>query len=463
MGVIPKYPGRLQDQKTWVFSSLLFRSHGLCRSPALFFKNCFLEHIPILAIILLATYLITINVATPWQSMHEDNGTLNESIALSHLHLGLIFTKGQDILAQEARQSFGPLDVTEAQHFAYFASDQVHREPYGHHPPLLGLTIALSFVTFGPHFWSERLVPIVYALVGLILFYFIIARWFDRGIARFAAFLYATFPMFGYFGRNVSHESSVLFYALLILLGYGEWKRTYRKRWLILIAFGTIIGCGYGWPIFYFIPLLYIIDWLCEHYPDRHLALAMMVPMLLSAIIIVAQLCWVLNGSIDQLGTIFTRRIGGGSDEQTIIVTTITWFSQLTSWNTEGFGLWSQIALPASLGYALTKMHTITLPMPARLGAILGVWGISHILLFRNGAFVHAYWQFYLLPAYALFFGWTAVTMARHHISVPFWRTIALTFFGMVACVLGLASLISLYSTGYHTILPIIPLFDIWH
>src|SRR5579884_3478111 len=127
-------------------ATMVIRRRGL-RSVRSFVRR----HLPFALILLLATYLITINVATSWQSMHEDNGTLNESIALNHLRYGLGVTKGQDLLDLEAKQSFGPQGVSEAQHFAYFFAGPVHPQVYGDHPPLLGLTIALSFVAFGFH------------------------------------------------------------------------------------------------------------------------------------------------------------------------------------------------------------------------------------------------------------------------------------------------------------------------
>src|SRR6185437_9291304 len=86
----------------------------------------FTRHLPFAGIFIIALYLITINVSTPWQSMHEDNGTLNESIAVNHLRYGLGVTKGQDLLDLEAKQSFGPAHGSEAQHFAYFRYGPTH-------------------------------------------------------------------------------------------------------------------------------------------------------------------------------------------------------------------------------------------------------------------------------------------------------------------------------------------------
>ena len=76
--------------------TLVLAAHLPATSPA--WWRWLRRHLPFVLIWLLATYLITINVATPWQSIHEDNGTLNESIAINHLRYGLGITKGQDLL-----------------------------------------------------------------------------------------------------------------------------------------------------------------------------------------------------------------------------------------------------------------------------------------------------------------------------------------------------------------------------
>ncbi|HKD77409.1 MAG TPA: glycosyltransferase family 39 protein [Ktedonobacterales bacterium] len=422
------------------------------------------RHLPFALILLLATYLITINMTTPWQSMHEDNGTLNESIALNHLRYGLGVTKGQDLLDLEAKQSFGPQGVSEAQHFAYFFKGPVHPQVYGDHPPLLGLTIALSFVVFGFHFWAERLVPILYALAGMILFYTLVRRYFDIGIARFAAFLYATYPMMAYFGRNVSHESPTLFWALVLLTGYFRWRERGERRrwWAALMVVAVVAGGCYGWPLFYFSFLLFGIDWLAHRHADRKLALLTLLPAVIMFVLVIAQIDWALGGTLHSLIGMFLHRFGGGSADISGPLSAIGWFNQVTVWNAEGFGLWSQLALPFVVFFLARRFEAERWSPRMILVALLTAWGISHVLIFRDGAYVHAYWQFYLLPFYALGPAWLCVTMARQHLHLPATRALALSMAGGVAMCLGLASIIALYSTGYHVTLPVTPLFDLW-
>lgn len=417
-------------------------------------------HLPFVLILLLATYLITLNVTSPWQSMHEDNGTLNERIALNHLRFGLGVTKGQDLLDLEAKQSFGPQGVSEAAHFAYFLSGPTHPQVYGDHPPLLGLTIAGSFLLFGLHFWVERLVPIVYSLLGLIVFYALVSFVFDLGIARLAALLYATFPMLAYFGRNVSHEAPTLCWALLLLLGYVRWRTQPRRRWLALMAVAVVLGGAYGWPLFYFAPILWGLDTLLERRVDWRLARATVLPALITLMLVMAQLVWALDGDLLRLSAMFAYRTSGS--EHGTAGTTIVWLQQITLWNAEGFGGWSQLALPLALCFVAARASVERWSLRVRVVAISGLWGLSHILIFRNGALVHAYWQFYLLPFYALVLAWAGMTLARRYIALPGPRGLALGGLGFTALCMNLAPILSLYSTGYHVTLPVVPLFDLW-
>lgn len=459
------------------------------------------RHAPFAVVLLLAAYFLTINISTPWQSMHEDNGTLNESIALNHIRYGLTITKGTDLLDLEAKQSFGPANVSEADHFNFFLHGPTHPAVYGDHPPLLGLTITGSFLLFGPHFWSERLVPIVYSLVDLILFYALMCQLFDVGVARIAAFLFATFPLLGYFGRNVSHEPAVLCWALVLLLAYIRWRgptpnpsKGWRGELLTdqsalirtsaatsrhlplsmrskergpgggavpLMVIATVIGGLYGWPLFYFAAILFVVDWYAQRRFNRTLFLATIMPAAITFVLVLAQIAWALNGDLAGLGAMFLHRTGGGG-EQAAVVTGIGWFSQVTTWNAEDFGAWSQVAMPLVVAFIAMRASREQWSLRIQMIVVLALWGISHVMIFRNGAYVHAYWQFYLLPVYALGISWAVVSWTRTQIPARNLRALVLICACFAVANLNLATTLALYSTGFHVTLPVVPLFDLW-
>ena len=72
--------------------------------------------------------LLAINIASPWQFVHDDNGAWFSATARTHLLRGLDETKGQDF-------------------FLYRESGEL--KPYLHHPPFISLYLAATFALTG--------------------------------------------------------------------------------------------------------------------------------------------------------------------------------------------------------------------------------------------------------------------------------------------------------------------------
>jgi 4-amino-4-deoxy-L-arabinose transferase-like glycosyltransferase len=416
------------------------------------------SHAALGLISILAVYFLTINVSVPWQAAHEDNGNVFTSAAISHIRYGLEVTKGQDYVDQAAFGTFGPSGAaTREQYFDYYLDGPVHPVVYGNHPPLLGLTIAGSLLVFGYHFWAVRLVPIAFSLLGLILLYALVGHLFDLTIARVAAALYATFPMFDYFGRNVAHEAPTLFFALAMLTGYIHWREDGRSRWIALMVAATVLGGFYDWPMLYFAPIVFGVDWLVRRRPSATLLLATLVPAAVTFVLVLAQIVWAHNGNLASLQDIFLFRVAGGGVEKT--TTAIGWLNTVSAFNSEGFGAWSQLALPVAALFVVGRASAEGWSARVQLVVICGLWGLSHLLIFRNGALYHAYWQFYLLPFYAVVLAWAAVTLVRHFAAAPAVRAAALVFFVFAALSLNLPNIFALFGWGNH---PVVPVLDIW-
>lgn len=414
------------------------------------------RHAPFLLVALVAIALLTVNVGSPWRGIHEDNGSAFQSIAINHIRYGLARTKGQDLLDYEARQHLTPAGMSEDAEFSYYRFGPVHLEVYGDHPPLLGLTIAASFLTFGYHYWAERLVPIAYSLAGLALFYLIALRLFDVGVALFASALYAVSPMFAYFGRNVAHESAVLCWALLLLLAYIHYREEGGRRWLVVVAVAVVIGGGYGWPLFYFAPLLLAVDWLRERRLDKRLALATLAPAAGTLALVLAQITWARNGNLAPLADMLVFRTSGSG--QNGPVTLGVWWDTILHHNAAGFGPLSGVAIPTAAAFLVLRLRREGFSLRLACLAVCGLWAVSHVLLFRNGAYIHAYWQFYWLPFSALAIGWAVVSLVRRLVGRPELRALALVAIAAAALHLNLPSIQAYYATahlGFHP--PLLP------
>ena len=407
------------------------------------------KHVPFLLILCLAFFLLSINLTQPWVSENEDNGLAFSSIAVNYIRFGLGSSKGQNVADLETLNAHSPLSIAgvpSSQEFHYLLTGPVHPYVYADHPPLLGLTIAGALVVFGYHFWVVRMVPLAYSLATLILFYVLMNMLFDRGIALFASFLYATFPMMAYFGRDVAHEAPTLFWATVMLIGYVRWKSVpQQRRWLVLIVASLVIGGFYGWPMFYFAFIVFGIDWITSKRFSKALALATLVPAVLTFAVVIAQIFWALGDTLAPLILVFSERsvsnqYAAGPDNIK------SWVVAMIHHNIDGYVRWSVVALPLSLLFIALRARTEGWSLRITILVITFLFGLSHILVFHGGAYFHVYWQFYFLPFYAMTIGWAATRFVREGLRWPKARIATLLVWALCIFVLNWPTIHALYS-----------------
>ncbi len=380
---------------------------------------------PFAFVLLLAVFLLTLNINTDWHTSHEDNGLVFENAAINHIRFGLGYTKGQDFFDTTvtppvyAPESIHPVGVSSGQEFAFFLTGPTHPMLYGHHPPLLALTVALSLLTFGYHFWAVRLVPIIFTLLALLLFYGLFCVLFNRRVATFASLLFISFPIAAYYGRDVAHEAPTLACEIGMALCYALWRRSGRNGWLLGVAGCVAVGMAYGWPMLFFAWLLAGLDALAARRLRWRVALTTAGVATLVFGLVVAQIAWAGDGSLDTLRLVFSQRavgasLGAGS------FSVSTWFQTVFTHNMYDFGPWTWLGLPAAGAYLWYRYRAEGLSLRLQVIALFGLGGLAHILIFHQGAYVHDYWQFYLIPFYAATLGWGSVALAQR-LAVSFW------------------------------------------
>ena len=431
------------------------------------------RHAPFALVLALAVFLLTLNVATPWHSSHEDNGLVFESAAINHIRFGLGFTKGQDFFDATVDPpvitpgSIHPRGVSDAQEFQYLLTGPAQPELYDHHPPLLGLTVAASLLTFGYHFWAVRLVPIVFTLLALLLFYLLMTLLFEsRRLAVFSALLLITFPIAAYYGRDVAHEAPTMCCELGMALCYTLWRRrgaalpsqAHRDdRWLIGVAGCVALGMAYGWPMFFFAWILLALDTLRTRRIDWRLALATGVTVSLMFSLVIVQMAWVAGWSLTPLREAFLTR-SASTGPQSTGAQFVGWVVQILHHNILDFGPWTWLALPAGLIFLWRRFRREGLTLPIQVIALFGLGGLAHILVFREGAYIHDYWQFYLIPFYAALLGWGGYELAsalapwlpamRARWTPATSEAALLGAFGALALVMGAPLIYHLYAGG---------------
>ncbi|HEX8036754.1 MAG TPA: glycosyltransferase family 39 protein [Ktedonobacterales bacterium] len=367
--------------------------------------------------LLLAFFVLTLNVATPWHTLHEENGLVFESAAINHIRYGLAFTKGQDYFDESTRLytysagTIHPTGVSSDQQFQYLLTGQSRPVLYGHHPPLLGLTVAGSLLVFGYHFWSVRLVPITFTMLGLILFYSLMWLLFDPVTASLSAVLFISFPITAYYGRNVAHESPTLCCALGVALCYVLWRRSQRTRWLVAMAACMALGMAYGWPMLFCALILPALDWLAIRRVHWGLVAATVGAGTLIFLVVIAQISWASGWSLNALEDAFLLRSATVTPREAYAVS-IPWPITILVRNAIDFGLWTLLLLPALWRFFVARVRTEGFSMRLQFIALFGLVGLTHILVFHVGAAVHDYWQFYLIPYYAASLGWGGSVLA---------------------------------------------------
>lgn len=391
-------------------------------SPGRSWVRAAVTHIPFAVIFVLAVALLTIHVNTPWSTVHEDNGLVFEVAAINHIRFGLGFTKGQDFFDTSvepwthATGSFDPKGVSSAAEFQYFLTGPTHPILYGDHPPLLGLTIAGSLLVFGYHFWAVRLVPIVFTLGALVLFYRLMLLLFNTRTAAFASALFITFPIAAYYGRDVAHEAPTLCCEIGMALCYALWRRGGDARWLWGVAGCVALGMAYGWPMLFFAWLLPALDFLATRRLNWRLALATAVTVTLTFGLVLAQIAWAAGGSLSGLTGMFFIR-SSSSVPALKAAGVLGWIKKVIIFNVHDFGKWTAFALLAALIFLGWRLLREGLSLRLQITALFALGGLAHIIVFREGSFIHDYWQFYLIPFYALALGWSGVELVQWLIS----------------------------------------------
>lgn len=184
--------------------------------------------------------LLSIGITKDWRLIHEDNGAMHTTLALSHLQLGLAETRAHDV---------------------FFNPTTGEANIYGHHPPLTALILAGVFAVTGSDApYVARIVPIVFHLGSLSLFVLILSRFFSKGIAIFGGFFMATVPMSAFFGRMVNYEPLCLFAIILQLFGYAKFKDDMSKQGLGWLCLGIFLGGLVDWGAFFFAAAFVVVE-----------------------------------------------------------------------------------------------------------------------------------------------------------------------------------------------------------
>lgn len=344
-------------------------------------------------VLLVAALLLARDVGARFNGWHDHNSAMYTLFARNHVEYGLrataLYCTWGDTLAPPEPP-----------------------ERYLNHPPLIALWVAVAYFVLGPHEWAARLVPIAASLGSVFLVMRVLGRLAGSGLGVLAGFFFATLPLTAYFGRMIDHVPPAQLFSLLMLDGYLDWTGTYPGRgrrgvgaWRY--AAGAVLGIGTAWACVVAASLIFA--WHAIRVVRRAgsartlIGLAAIPGLALAAVLlhILTATGWDVGMLVELARSRSVGGVGGGQPWSAWLAT--QWHNALRNFTLPGVVasiatllVWATPALgrglrEAASGFALRGVAAAAV-------ATLGLQGVLYLLLFKNAAWFHDYWQFFLGP-----------------------------------------------------------------
>jgi 4-amino-4-deoxy-L-arabinose transferase-like glycosyltransferase len=357
-----------------------------------------------LGILVLASFLLSINISKPFIGQHDWNGVVYGQQAKNFYRYGFIPLKFGATMAT-------PDVPAESRIF------QIH------YSPALPMLISFSYRSFGVSERSTRLVPVVASLASVLLVMLLGRESISFRAGIMAGILMAVTPMFIYYGKNPVHEVVLLPLALLSFYSYQRFLKTNRDKWWKILLLSLIGAMLTGWSGYYATGLIFTHGILLRRNEKiRFLQLPLTAATLLVIFFFHSK---ILNPqATGDLQNIFLARLGGASvglmdfliKEFRYSINLFTITLLLLSM------IWVFSTIPGILRKSLLflrKQESTVIPAKAGIYSdidsesmsgmtrsvillLLGIFGIAHVLIFRQAGYYHEYLLFPLLPFVAL-------------------------------------------------------------
>ena len=380
----------------------------------------------LLFILLVALILRGWDIRAMWQDDARGwAGAFYSHVAKNYLTFGFAATKGAMV------RTVNPRNPSE---FVYYMD----------HPPMIGWLLAGSFGIFGYHEWSNRLVGLLCSMGSLITLYFIAKRACGLKAALGMLALVSVLPMGVFYGGFVDVQGPVVFFfCMLTVLAYQRFaeRPTRLNTGGMLGAF--FFGALTDWPAYYLVPIFLVHYFLTTGRRSWRILLLPSLAVLAGAGFLLHQ-NYVLTGApslnIDVMLGAFLHRAGSAATDSSTGAamrhfTTEDWF------NTVVFTAWPKFfTLPCLLLSGVWVLVVLVKIVARRLSRaehfflIFLIFGAIHVLLFRQGASVHNYWSYYLLPAVAL--GCVMPVFALGRLFPRRWDSVRAVFAPVAVCAL---------------------------
>ena len=355
--------------------------------------------------------LLCTKLTEPFVGHHEWNSAEFCVFARNHIAYGLGYTKLYCTWGNSATPPAEPVR-------------------YLNHPPLIAAWVALPVLVFGDHEWAARLVPIAATLASAWLLMVMVGRLHSHGLGVLAGLFYVTLPATAYFGRMVDHHPLAEFFSLLMLHGYVAWAGLYdagqpapganarcgqmsRRRAVACYTIGAVLGIGTAWVVALMASLIWLWNLARARKDPAARRLALWLTLIPSAALaavvlhILAACAWDWRMFVPLVAS---RTVG--ANEWLESFTWLAWMQRNWRYLEANATLYAGIAAVVYLvlaplilrwSSAESPLRWIVRSGPATVPILLVLLqGGLYVVIFKNQSWVHDYWQYLLLPFFAV-------------------------------------------------------------
>ena len=340
----------------------------------------------LIIIITYATFLRANDFTSVWSHNHRGfDGAFYSIIARNYVRYGWLNFKFAQIL------DAGPLDPNSI--------------PYYNHPPLLPILVSISFKLFSIHEWSAKLVPIIFSVTSIIVLYLLVRKIWSERVALFSCFFMSLMPMASYYGQELSPEGNIILFSFLLTIYYYIlYLESPRARYLYLMILSFLFGALTDWPAFYAVPLLSLHYLLFSSNTKKHKSFFIF-PIFgcFLFLLFLYYIHTIADSFYPFFYLLFHRASSYASDlDLTQTFTLIQWFKEIS------LNIRKLYTLPILILSLIWLVSFITKLIKRQNFAqdlvviILLLFGLIHIFLGRQGAWIHEYWSALLIPGLAI-------------------------------------------------------------
>lgn len=279
---------------------------------------------------------------------------------------------------------------------------------YPNHPPLLPLLVAGTYALFGwnptsgevPPDWQTRLSTTLATFACVATIFVMLRNRANLRAATFAAILFALTPMTLVFGSQPDVINTQLdFFALLTIAAYLRFHDAPGLSRLLLLCLAFIPAAATDWPAFYLV-IVIGIHFIATRPPRYWLWIiafgtfgAMLFFLLYAQVVAVTQ-DW------HWMGKLVRRRALSSQTDANSAYTLWQWVDGALRHHAQGrHTIVGFILLAVWIVLACTNLRAAR---STRLILLLLGWAVVHVIVGRQGVFVHEWWWWPLTPAVAM-------------------------------------------------------------